>query len=280
MKKAGVIGSGTMGSGIAQCFLDAGYQVVMSDLTLELAQRGAAGIRSQYEKKVAKGKLEAADMESRMLALTLTDDNKNLSGCDIVVEAAIENMEAKKALFGTLSTIVSPDCILSTNTSSLSITEIASGAQGKDRIIGMHFFNPAPVMALIEIIRGADTSDEAAKKTAEIAAELGKTPVDVEEAPGFVVNRLLVPMINEAIGILAEGIATAEDIDTSMKLGCNHPMGPLALGDSIGLDVCLAIMETFYKEFADDKYRPHPLLKKLVRAGRLGRKTGRGIYTY
>jgi 3-hydroxybutyryl-CoA dehydrogenase len=203
-----------------------------------------------------------------------------VADADLIIEAATEDMEAKKALFAELDQLCKPGTIIATNTSSLSITEIAAATSRPDKVIGMHFFNPVPMMKLVEIIKGLATSDETRDTILELTKSLGKTPVEVNEAPGFVVNRILIPMINEGIGILADGVASAEDIDQAMMLGANHPMGPLALGDLVGLDVCLAIMETLHSEFGEDKYRPHPLLKKMVRAGKLGRKTGEGFYKY
>ena len=215
-----------------------------------------------------------------MALITGTTDIAGVKDADLIIEAAAENMDAKKALFKELDELTKPECILASNTSSLSITEIAMATGRPDKVVGMHFFNPVPAMKLVEIINGLLTSDETNKAVTDLAAELGKSPVQVKEAPGFVVNRILIPEINEAIEILNEGIASAEDIDTAMKLGCNHPMGPLALGDLIGLDVCLAIMNTLYTEFGDSKYRPSILLKKMVRAGKLGMKTGAGFYDY
>lgn len=219
-------------------------------------------------------------MDATMNNITPTTDYATFADADLVIEAAVEEMHLKKEVFTELDKICGENTIFATNTSSLSITEIAACTSRPDRFIGMHFFNPAPVMKLIEVIKGQKTSDEVCNKIFDIATAMGKVPVMVNEAPGFVVNRILIPMVNEGIGILADGVASAEDIDNAMKLGANHPMGPLALGDLIGLDVCLAIMEVLYNEYGDDKYRPHPLLRKMVRAGLLGRKTGEGFYKY
>ena len=278
--KVYVIGTGTMGAGVVQAFAQANIPVVMKSRTQASLDKAVGKISKSLAKLVEKGKVTQEYMDSVMANISTTTEYADFADADLVIEAASEDMNLKKEVFAELAKICKPETIFATNTSSLSITEIAAITDRPTQFIGMHFFNPAPVMKLVEVIKGQMTSQETSDKIFALATEMGKTPVMVEEAPGFVVNRILVPMINEAVGIYAEGIASVEDIDSAMKLGANHPMGPLALGDLIGLDVCLAIMEVLYNEFADSKYRPHPLLKKMVRAGLLGRKSGQGFYKY
>lgn len=280
MKKIGVLGTGTMGAGIIQVLAQNGFSVVLRARRQTSVDKGIATVEKNLDKLIAKEKLTAEDKAAIMGRIEGSTDIGIIKDADLVIEAATEDMEAKKALFAELDALCKPETIIATNTSSLSITEIAAATNRPDKIIGMHFFNPVPMMKLVEIIKGLATSDETRDTILQLTSDLGKTPVEVSEAPGFVVNRILVPMINEAIGILADGVAKAEDIDEAMKLGANHPMGPLALGDLIGLDVCLAIMEVLYSEFGDSKYRPHPLLRKMVRAGKLGRKSGAGFFDY
>lgn len=276
--KVGIIGAGTMGAGIAQAFAQTeGFTVALCDINNEFAANGKNKIAKGFEKRIAKAKMEQAEADA-ILARITTGTKEICADCDLIIEAAIENMEIKKQTFKELDEICKADAIFATNTSSLSITEIGAGL--KRPMIGMHFFNPAPVMKLVEIIAGLHTPTEIVEKIKKISEDIGKVPVQVEEAPGFVVNRILVPMINEAVGIYAEGIASVEGIDAAMKLGANHPIGPLALGDLIGLDVCLAIMDVLYHETGDSKYRAHTLLRKMVRGKQLGQKTGKGFYDY
>lgn len=280
MKKVCVLGAGTMGAGIAQAFAANGFDVVLRDIDEAFVKRGVDGIAKGLAKLVSKGKIDETAKQDILSKITGTTDMKLAADCDLVVEAAVENMAIKKDIFKELDELCKPETILSSNTSSLSITEVAAATKRPDKVIGMHFFNPATIMKLVEVIKGVATSQETFDKVKEVSIKIGKEPVEVAEAPGFVVNRILIPMINEAAGILAEGIASAEDIDTAMKLGANHPLGPLALGDLIGLDVCLAIMDVLYQEFGDSKYRAHSLIRKYVRAGWLGRKSGRGFFNY
>ena len=280
MEKIFVLGAGTMGSGIVQAFAQKGYEVIVRDIKDELVQSGIVRINNGLSKLVSKGKMTEETKEDILSRISGTTDMNLAADCDLVVEAAIENMKIKKEIFAELDKICKPETILASNTSSLSITEVASATNRPEKVIGMHFFNPAPVMKLVEIIRGMATSQETFDAVKELSVAIGKEPVEVEEAPGFVVNRILIPMINEASFIFQEGIASVEDIDTAMKYGANHPMGPLALGDLIGLDVCLAIMDVLYNETGDTKYRSSSSLRKYVRAGWLGRKSGRGFYNY
>ena len=278
--KVGVLGTGTMGAGIIQVLAQNGYEVVLRARRQTSVDGGIAKIVKNLEKLVKKEKITEAEKEEILGRISGSTDIAIVKDADLIIEAATEDMEAKKALFAELDELCRPDTIFATNTSSLSITEIAAATKRPDKVVGMHFFNPVPAMKLVEIIKGLTTSDETRDVVVKLAEDLKKTPVEVAEAPGFVVNRILIPMINEAIGILADGVADAEGIDNAMKLGANHPMGPLALGDLIGLDVVLAIMNVLYTEYGDSKYRPHVLLKKMVRAGKLGMKSGEGFFVY
>lgn len=280
MKKIGVLGTGTMGAGIIQVLAQNGYEVVLRARRQTSVDGGIAKINKNLDKMIKREKITEAQKAEIMGRIHGSTELEVVKDADLIIEAATENMEAKKALFAELDELCKPGTILATNTSSLSITEIAAATKRPGKVVGMHFFNPVPAMKLVEIIKGLTTDDETRDSVVELAKSLGKTPVEVAEAPGFVVNRILIPMINEAIGILADGVADAEGIDNAMKLGANHPMGPLALGDLIGLDVCLAIMDVLYKEFGDTKYRANPLLRKMVRANKLGMKTGVGFYDY
>ena len=280
MKKIGVLGTGTMGAGIIQVLAQNGYEVVLRARRESSVERGIATVEKNLDRLIKKEKITEADKAEIMGRIHGSTDIEIVKDADLIIEAATEDMEAKKALFAELDQLVKPEAIIATNTSSLSITEIAAATNRPDKVIGMHFFNPVPAMKLVEIIKGLTTSEETKATIVELSEKLGKTPVEVAEAPGFVVNRILIPMINEGIGILADGVADAEGIDAAMKLGANHPMGPLELGDLVGLDICLAIMNVLYTETGDSKYRPHPLLRKMVRGGKLGQKTGEGFYKY
>ena len=280
MKKIVVIGGGTMGLDIAQVFAKKGFDVVVRDINDDIIKASEARLNKGLDKLVSKGKMDEAGKKAITDKMTFTTDLNAAADADLVVEAAVEKLEIKKSIFADLDKICKPETILATNTSSISITAIAAATQRPDKFIGMHFFNPATVMKLVEVIRGAKTSDETYKTIHDLSVEIGKEPVEVHEAPGFVVNKILIPMINEAADLLYTGVASAEGIDTAMKLGANHPMGPLALGDLIGLDVCQAIMDTLYSETGDSKYRCSLLIRKMVRAGQLGRKTGVGFFDY
>lgn len=280
MKKIVVIGGGTMGLDIAQVFAKKGFDVVVRDITEEIIRASEARLNKGLDKLVSKGKLDEAGKKAITDRMTFTTDLNLAADADLVIEAAVENLEIKKSIFSELDKICKSETILASNTSSISITSIAAATGRADKFIGMHFFNPATVMKLVEVIRGANTSDETFNTIYALSREIGKDPIEVAEAPGFVVNKILIPMINEAADLVYTGVATAEDVDKAMQLGANHPMGPLHLGDLVGLDVCLAIMDTIYNETHDSKYRASLLMRKLVRAGKLGRKTGEGFFKY
>jgi 3-hydroxybutyryl-CoA dehydrogenase len=280
IKTIGVVGAGAMGNGIAQSFAVAGLPVTMTDIGQPQLDRGVKAIDGSLERLVKKEKLTAADKAAVLGRIRTATDVQALKDCELVIEAATENLELKLKLFGEIDGLAKPDALIATNTSSISITRLAAATKRPDKVIGMHFFNPVPVMQLVELIRGLATSEATYAAAEAIAKRIGKTPVKVKNSPGFVVNRMLCPMLNEAIFALGEGLATATEIDEAMKLGCNHPIGPLALCDLIGLDVQLAVMNVLHEGFKDPKYRPAPLLVEMVEAGYLGRKTGRGFFTY
>ena len=280
IQSIGVLGSGTMGSGIIQVLTQNGYEVYYRARREESVVGGLETVKKNLDRMVRKERITEKERDEALARIHGSTELDILRGVDLIIESTTEDLESKKELFKALDALLDSDVILATNTSSLSITEIAYVTSRPEKVIGMHFFNPVPVMSLVEVIRGLMTSDETNSIIIDLSRNLGKTPVEVEEAAGFVVNRILIPMINEAVGILADGLASKEDIDEAMKLGANHPMGPLELGDLIGLDVVLAILNTMYQEYADPKYRPHFFLRKMVRAGKLGRKTGEGFYKY
>ncbi|PIG07422.1 3-hydroxybutyryl-CoA dehydrogenase [Comamonas sp. 26] len=280
IQTVGIIGAGTMGNGIAQACAVSGINVVMVDISDAAVQKGLATVAGSLDRLIKKEKISEADKAAALSRIKVSTSYDDLKSAQLVIEAATENYELKVKILKQVDALVAPEVIVATNTSSISITQLAAATQRADRFIGMHFFNPVPMMALVEIIRGLQTSDATHDAVKAMAEALGKSPITVKNAPGFVVNRILVPMINEAFQVLSEGTASAEDIDAGMKLGCNQPIGPLALADMIGLDVCLAVMEVYLKEFGDSKYRPCFLLREMVAAGRLGRKTGQGVYTY
>lgn len=280
MERIGVIGGGTMGNGIAHVFAQYGYSVTLVDIKQEFIDRALAAIKANLERQARKGVIASNEVATILSRVVTATELKSLANCELVVEAATEDMTLKKKIFAELEALCPPETILASNTSSIAITEIAAATKRPAKVIGMHFFNPVPVMTLVEVIRGLDTDEATFNTVMELSRALGKKPVEVNDYPGFVSNRVLMPMINEAIFCMMEGVASKEAIDTVMKLGMNHPMGPLALADFIGLDVCLNIMEVLHRQLGDDKYRPCPLLRKMVAAGHLGKKTGQGFYSY
>ena len=280
IRKVGVVGAGTMGNGIAQAMAVVGIDVVMVDVTQAALDKGVATLRSSLERLVSKGKVEAGVRDAALARIATSTDYAQLAGAEIVIEAATERVETKIEILRRIASVVGSEAIIASNTSSISISSLAATIENPQRFVGMHFFNPVPLMPLVEVIRGLQTSEKTVADVVALTERLGKAPIKVKNAPGFVVNRILVPMINEAFFVLAEGIATAEEIDQGMQLGANHPIGPLALADLVGLDVCLSVMDVFLKDFGDSKYRACPLLRELVAAGRLGRKTGHGVYAY
>ena len=280
IERVGIVGGGTMGNGIAQVFAVSGYKVKLRDVGQAQLERAMSTIQKSLAKFTEKGKITQDDSQASLARIETTTELGDLADCDLVIEAIFENFDSKSSAFKELDGLLGPDAILASNTSSIDITRLAAVTERPDKFIGMHFFNPVPLMSLVEIIRGLATSDETYETIRALAEKLGKTPVQVRDYPGFVSNRVLMPMINEAIFALYEGVASKEDIDTVMKLGMNHPMGPLTLADFIGLDVCLDILHVLYDGFKDSKYRPCPLLVKMVQSGRLGRKTGEGFYKY
>jgi 3-hydroxybutyryl-CoA dehydrogenase len=280
IESIGIVGAGTMGNGIAQVCAAAGLNVTMADISDASLTRGMSVVANSLERLVNKQKMSDADRQAALARIAVTTDNAKLANCDLVIEAATENEDLKVKILKDVCSKLRPQALVATNTSSISITKLAAATDRPDRFIGMHFFNPVPLMGLLELIRGLQTSDDTHAKAEAFAKRIGKVSITAKNSPGFAVNRILCPMINEAIFALQEGLATAEDIDAGMKLGCNHPIGPLALADMIGLDTMLSVMEVFYAGFNDPKYRPAPLLKEMVAAGRLGRKTGMGFYSY
>ncbi|MGC4107561.1 MAG: 3-hydroxybutyryl-CoA dehydrogenase [Thermomicrobiales bacterium] len=280
VQRIGVVGAGTMGAGIAQVMAHAGIAVTLVDQTDAFLAKGLSTITSGLDRLVAKGRIDATERDAVLARIATSTATSDLAGVDLAIEVVPERFEIKRDVVRGIADAVGQDAIIASNTSSISITALAALVERPERVIGMHFFNPVPVLALVEVIRGLQTDDETVARTMALATRIGKTPVEVADAPGFVANRLLLPMINEAVFALAEGVASAEDIDTVMKLGAAHPMGPLALADLIGLDVCLGIMDVLQTQFGDDKYRPAPLLRQMVAAGRLGRKSGRGFHDY